>query len=326
LLIDPFGRKITYLRVSVTDRCNFRCKYCYSIKKWKKLKHEEILRFEEFLKVIEAGVNLGIKKVRITGGEPLIRKGLPFFIQKLTEIKGLEDIGLTTNGFFLPELAKDLKLAGLKRINISLDTLKEEKFAWLTGVNALNRVLQGIEEALKQEFNPVKLNVVIIKGFNDDEVESLVRFGGKLGLEVRFIEFMPVGENSFWNEEHVITAEEVKKVLKKTGTLRKKDIKVETKGPAEIYIWESQKDSVKAKVGFISPLSNPFCQACNRLRLTADGKIRPCLFSNFEINLKPVLREGKGSLEEVYLKATANKPEKISFSLPLNRFMRGIGG
>ncbi len=320
MLVDSFGRKITYLRVSVTDRCNFRCRYCFSIKNWKKLGHEDILRFEELLEVIKVGVSLGIKKVRVTGGEPLVRKGLEYFIKKLSGLSGIEDLGLTTNGYFLEDLGRELKKAGLKRINISLDTLDRDKFKWLTGVDGLEKVLKGIESALKLGFDPVKINTVVIKGFNDEEVIRLASLTLDLPVEVRFIEFMPVGQNPFWDERHVITGESIKRRLEQVESLIPLP---KFKGaPSKVFKWKK----AKGKIGFITPLSNPFCEECNRLRITADGRIRPCLFSNFEINLKPVLREGKGSLRDVFLEAVRKKPEKISFLESTSRYMRSIGG
>jgi len=320
MLVDPFGRKITYLRISVTDRCNFRCRYCFSIKNWKKLRHEDILRFEEFLEIVKTGLKLGINKVRITGGEPLVRKGIEFFVKNLAELSELKDLGLTTNGYFLEELGRDLKRAGLKRINISLDTLNKDKFKWLTGVDGLERVIKGIELALKLGFDPIKLNTVVIRGFNDDELIDLARLTLEMPVEVRFIEFMPVGKNPFWDESHVISGEEIKRILEEIDELIPLD---KTKGsPSKVFKWKR----AKGRIGLITPLSNPFCSECNRLRITADGRIRPCLFSNFEINLKPILRQGMGSLEEAFLEATKKKPEKISFLEDSIRYMRSIGG
>jgi len=320
VLIDRFGRKIDYLRVSITDRCNFRCLYCYSIKKWKKLKHEDILRFEEILKVVKVGSELGIRRVRITGGEPLLRKNVEYFIKELKKISGIEDIGLTTNGYFLLEKAEALREAGLLRINISLDTLKKEKFERLTGVDGWERVWKGIQKALKLGFSPVKINAVIVRGFNDDEVVDLAKLTLDYPVEVRFIEFMPIGENSFWNEENVFLASEIKKRLEEVFPLEPAE-KVGG-GPARVFKWGRG----IGKIGIISPISESFCEKCNRLRLTADGRLRPCLFSDFEINLKAIIRgEAKGSIEDAFFQAVEKKPERLELH-PTERFMRAIGG
>lgn len=211
MLIDRFGRKIEYLRISVTDRCNFKCIYCFTQQNWKWLPHKEILTFEELETIVKTAVKLGIKKIRLTGGEPLLRKNIDILIKKLTQIPEIIDLSLTTNGFFLEELGKRLKNAGLKRINISLDTLNKNKFEKLTGVSAFEKVLKSIDIALDLGFNPVKINTVVIRGFNEDEILELAKLTLEKPIEVRFIEFMPIGKNSLWNEERVVTAKEIKK-------------------------------------------------------------------------------------------------------------------
>ena len=319
MLIDRFGRKIDYLRISVTDRCNFRRIYCITHKEWKYIPHEEILRFEEILEIVKAGIKLGIKRVRITGGEPLVRKNIEFLIEKLCEFPELKDVSLTTNGYFLEELGEKVRRAGLRRINISLDTLNKEKFKKLTGVDGFEKVRRGIDLALELGFKPVKINVVVIKGFNDDEVVELAKLTLEKPVEVRFIEFMPIGKNPLWDEKNIFPAEEIKKRLKEFAPL----ISVSSLGggPAEVFKWEG----ALGKIGLISPVTRPFCSRCNRLRITADGKLRPCLFSDFEINLKPVIREGRGTLEEAFKKAVAFKPEKHHLNFT-EKFMRAIGG
>ena len=320
MLVDRFGRRIDYLRVSITDRCNFRCLYCYSIKKWKKLRHEDILRFEEILRIVEVGSELGIKRVRITGGEPLLRKNVEYLIRELRKISGIKDIGLTTNGYFLLEKAEVLKSAGLSRINISLDTLNKEKFKMLTGVDGWDRVWKGIQKVLDLGFSPVKINAVVIRGFNDDEVVDLAKLTLDYPVEVRFIEFMPIGENSFWNEKNVFLASEIRERLNEFSPLE--DAEKVGGGPARVYKWKK----ALGKIGIISPISEPFCDKCNRLRLTADGKLRPCLFSDFEINLKAIIRgEAEGSIEDAFFQAVEKKPEKLELH-PTEKFMRAIGG
>lgn len=319
MLVDPRGRRIEYLRISITDRCNFRCIYCQSKGPFKFLPHEEILTFEEIESIVRVGVKLGVKVVRLTGGEPLLRKGIVELVARLAKIPGLEDLSLTTNGYFLSELAKPLKEAGLKRINISLDTLSEEKFSELTGGFSLKKVMDGLYLSLSAGFTAVKINSVIIRGFNDEECEELAKLSIELPVEVRFIEFMPVGKNSLWDESRVVPISEIKERVERLGKLLPTE-KV-GKGPAAVFRFEG----AKGKVGFISPLSSHFCGSCNRLRITADGRLRPCLFSDEEINLKDYLRGKKGSLEEAFREAMRIKPE-MGVKASTQRPMRAIGG
>lgn len=319
MLVDPKGRRIEYLRISITDRCNFRCIYCQSKGPFKFLPHEEILTFEEIESIVRVGVKLGVKVVRLTGGEPLLRKGIVELVARLAKIPGLEDLSLTTNGYFLSELVKPLKEAGLKRINISLDTLSEEKFSELTGGFSLKKVMEGLYLSLSAGFTAVKINSVIIRGFNDEECEELAKLSIELPVEVRFIEFMPVGKNSLWDESRVVPISEIKERVERLGKLLPAE-KV-GKGPAAVFRFEG----AKGKVGFISPLSSHFCGSCNRLRITADGRLRPCLFSDEEINLKDYLRGKKGSLEEAFREALRIKPE-IGVKASTQRPMRAIGG
>jgi len=286
-LIDNFGREISYLRVSITDRCNYRCIYCQSEKEFEFIPHQEILRFEEIVEIVQEAVNLGITKVRITGGEPLVRKGVVDFIKKLREIKKLEDISLTTNGFFLSEYAEKLKDAGLNRVNISLDSLQEEKYKKITRGGSLEKALKGIDSALKAGLLPIKINTVLIRGINDDEVEDFVRLALERPLNIRFIEFMPSGEeviNEFENK--FISVQEIKEKLIKKYLLN--PIKISTaNGPAKYY----QIKGGQGTIGFITALSQHFCKTCNRIRLTSEGKLRPCLFSNKEIDIKKAIRK-----------------------------------
>ena len=319
MLIDRFGRKIDYLRISVTDRCNFKCIYCFTRQNWKWLPHKEILTFEELETIVKTAVKLGIKRIRLTGGEPLLRKNIDILIKKLTQIPEIIDLSLTTNGFFLEELGERLKDAGLKRINISLDTLNKDKFKKLTGVSAFEKVLKSIDIALDLGFNPVKINTVVIRGFNEDEILELAKLTLEKPIEVRFIEFMPIGENSLWNEERVVTVREIKKILESFSKLIP-EISY-SGGPAKVFRWKN----AEGKIGLISPMSEPFCYKCNRLRITADGRLRPCLFSDCEINLKPILRENKGTLEEAFFWALKIKPIKHNINFTLKP-MRAIGG
>ena len=286
-LIDNFGREISYLRVSITDRCNYRCIYCQSEKEFEFIPHQEILRFEEIVEIVQEAMNLGITKVRITGGEPLVREGIVDFIKKLREIKKLEDISLTTNAFFLSEYAEKLKDAGLNRVNISLDSLQEEKYKKITRGGSLEKALKGIDSALKAGLLPIKINTVLIRGINDDEVEDFVRLALERPLNIRFIEFMPSGGeviNEFENK--FISVQEVKEKLIKKYLLN--PIKISTaNGPAKYY----QIKGGQGTIGFITALSQHFCKTCNRIRLTSEGKLRPCLFSNTEVDIKQAIRK-----------------------------------
>lgn len=286
-LVDSFRRKITYLRVSITDRCNYRCIYCKPEEQFKFIPHEEILRYEEIVEIVQEAVNLGITKVRITGGEPLVRKGIIGFIKKLKEIEKLEDISLTTNGFFLSEYAEKMKVAGLSRVNISLDSLRKDKYRKITWGGDLERVLGGINSALKVGLLPIKINTVLIRGINDDEVEDFVRLAIEKPLNIRFIELMPSGEEIKDNyNDKFISVLEIKESLVKKYSFSPIDIS-SGNGPAKYY----QIEGGKGTIGFITALSQHFCQSCNRIRLTSEGKIRSCLFSNQEIDLKKVIRE-----------------------------------
>ena len=297
-LIDNFGREISYLRVSITDRCNYRCIYCQSEKEFEFIPHQEILRFEEIVEIVQEAVKLGITKVRITGGEPLVRKGIVNFIKQLRKIDRLEDISLTTNAFFLSEYAEKLKDAGLNRVNISLDSLQEEKYKKITRGGSLERALKGINFALKAGLLPIKINTVLLRGINDDEVEDFVRLALERPLNIRFIEFMPSGEeviNEFKNK--FISVQEIKEKLIRKYLLN--PIKISTaNGPAKYY----QIKGGQGTIGFITALSQHFCKTCNRIRLTSEGKLRPCLFSNTEVDIKQAIRKLAGDKSEGFLR------------------------
>ncbi len=288
-LIDNLGREISYLRVSITDRCNYSCIYCKPEEQFEFIPHEEILRYEEIVEIIEEAVNLGVTKVRITGGEPLARKGVVDFIKKLRKIKKLEDISLTTNGFFLSEYAEKLKDAGLNRVNISLDSLQEEKYKRITRGGSLEKALKGIDSALKAGLLPIKINTVLIRGINDDEVEDFVRLTLGRPLNIRFIEFMLSGEELKGNyRDKFISVLEIKESLAEKYSFRPIDIN-SGNGPAKYY----QIKGGQGTIGFITALSQHFCKTCNRIRLTSEGKLRPCLFSNIEIDIKRAIRNTK---------------------------------
>ena len=305
-LIDNFGREIYYLRISITDRCNYRCIYCQSEKEFEFIPHQEILRFEEIVEIVQEAVNLGITKVRITGGEPLVRKGVVDFIKKLRKIKKLEDISLTTNGFFLSEYAEKLKGAGLNRVNISLDSLQEEKYKKITRGGSLEKVLKGINFALKAGLLPIKINTVLIRGINDNEVDDFVKLTLKRPLNIRFIEFMPSGEEVIGEfENKFISVQEIKEKLIKKYLLN--PIKISTaNGPAKYY----QIKGGQGTIGFITALSQHFCKTCNRIRLTSEGKLRPCLFSNKEVDIKQAIRNAKTDDKIIRSKIIRNNIEK----------------
>lgn len=305
-LIDNFGREISYLRVSITDRCNYRCIYCKPEEQFEFIPHEEILRYEEIVEIIEEAVNLGVTKVRITGGEPLARKGIVDFIKKLREIKKLEDISLTTNGFFLSEYAEKLKDAGLNRVNISLDSLQEVKYKKITRGGDLKRALKGIDSALKADLLPIKINTVLIKGINDNEVDDFVKLTIKRPLNIRFIELMPSGEESKENyKDKFISVLGIKEGLAEKYLFRPIDIN-SGNGPAKYY----QIKGGQGSIGFITALSQHFCKTCNRIRLTSEGKLRPCLFSNKEVDIKQAIRNAKTDDKIIRSKIIRNHIEK----------------
>jgi cyclic pyranopterin phosphate synthase len=320
---DNFNRDIDYLRVSVIDRCNLRCIYCMPEEGISNLlPHYEILTYEEILKIVKICVDIGIKKIRITGGEPLLRKGVVSFIEKLAKIQNLKDIGITTNGIFLKKFAKDLYNAGLKRVNISLDSLDADKFKAITRGGSINEVLYGIEEAYQVGLKPVKINVVVMKGINDDEIEKFALWSKEVKYQIRFIEFMPIGPNS-WKKELFLPKDEIKtKIEKNIGKLT--PVQIKKSGPAEYFKLEES----KGLIGFISPLTTHMCGRCNRLRLTADGKLRPCLFSDKEVDLKKLLRNNTSQekLKETIINTIYLKPHGISENLNPLRPMSTIGG
>ena len=305
-LFDRYDRTINYLRLSITDRCNLRCRYCMPEEGVEMVGHGDLLTYEEIVRTIEVFACHGISKVRITGGEPLVRRGAVDLVKAIARIEGIKDLSLTTNGVLLKEYAGALVEAGLRRINISLDTLKPEQFAYITRRDRFKDVWEGIEEALRQRLSPIKVNVVVIKGFNDDEVEAFARLSLTYPLHIRFIEFMPVGDGNEWHGKEAIPSSQIMEEIRGIGELVPLG-PYENGGPAERYYIKGG----KGEIGFISPISSHFCAQCNRLRLTPDGKIRTCLFSDEEIDLKAALRKGEGeaTLKEILYHALQAKPE-----------------
>ncbi len=325
-LSDSFQRPINYLRISVTDRCNLRCIYCMPPGGVSLMSHDDILSYEEIYTVAQAATELGINKVRITGGEPLVRLGLPRLVEMLAKIKAIDDISLTTNGVFLSRYAAELKQAGLQRINVSLDTLKPDRFELITrSESSLSQVLEGIETARAAGLEPVKLNMVVMAGINDDE---LLDFAAKTIAEewhVRFIELMPLNGDDA-PAPRFISASEMRKRLEKLGKLEPCLPSIGN-GPAKYFRFPRAKGSI----GFITPVSEHFCFNCNRLRLTADGKLRPCLLSDYEIDLKAPLRSGMSlaGLKQLIEEAVANKPLRHHMAeghLPKERPFSQVGG
>ena len=307
---EPFTNKskrpINYLRLSVTDRCNLRCTYCMPEEGCAFVPHEEILTYEEILHLVKLSVQSGIRKVRLTGGEPLVRKGFLGFLERLCSIRELNEVTLTTNGVLLEEFAADIKDCGICRINVSLDSLKAERFAHITGRDSFERVWQGIQEADRLGFSPIKINMVALRGINDDEILDFAQLTLEKPYHVRFIEFMPVGAQNCWSWEKFISTDEIRSRIETLGTLR--PIKADRfGGPAERFAL----DGSKGEIGFIGALSNHFCTQCNRLRLTAEGHLRSCLFSEQEIDIKTPLRNGNndGHLLELIRLAMEGKPE-----------------
>jgi GTP 3',8-cyclase len=303
-LSDSFQRPINYMRVAVTDRCNLRCIYCMPEEGVASMPHSDILKYEELLTVIQAGAELGITRVRITGGEPLVRLGIVDFIRMLSGIPALEDISMTTNGIFLKEFAADLKAAGLQRVNVSLDTLKPEKFHKICRGGDLNQVLDGIETARAVGLNPVKINMVVMAGSNDDEVLDFARKTITDGWNVRYIELMPFTGHNGQTPEGIATRE-LKKLLDPLGKMEPTRTS-RGNGPAKYYRFPN----TTGTVGFITALSEHFCFSCNRLRLTADGKLRPCLMSEEMLDLRGPLRSGisNDELKKLIQQAVTAKP------------------
>lgn len=301
-LADSFGRKINYLRLSVTDRCNMRCTYCMPADGIDKLRQAEILSYEQFLLIAEAAVSLGIEKIRVTGGEPLVRAGIIDFLAKLATVSGLKQLVLTTNGVRLKEMAQRLKDVGVQRLNISLDSLRPEMFARLTRRNFLSEVLAGIDAAEKVGL-PYKINMVVMRGWNDNEILDFAHLTQDRNCTVRFIEYMPALDNENWRSL-VVPSNEILQRLSEYYSLHRID-RGTLAGPAQEYAI----DGAPGLIGVIAPLTGHFCQDCNRIRITASGKVRTCLFSDHEFDLKPLLTlENADDIASSLRHLVSNKP------------------
>ena len=325
--IDKNNRTINYLRISITDRCNLRCKYCMPEEGIFFQSHDEILTYEEILRIVELSVKKGIRKVRVTGGEPFVRKGVVGFIKKLYEIDQIEEVSITTNGILLSEYAEGIKKNGIGRINISLDSLKPERFHDITGRDAFDQVWEGIEKAEQLGFSPIKINVVAMRGVNDDEIIDFARLTVSRPLHVRFIEIMPIGEHNRWSSEKFLSIEEIHNKIKHLGQL----LPIAA-GPMDGPASRFRLEHGKGEIGFIGAFSHQFCDHCNRLRLTANGHLRSCLFSDEEIDIKTPLREGKDNayILDLMQKAILTKPKGHCLLNPeprkCVRHMSSIGG
>ncbi len=338
---DAHGRRIDYLRISLTDRCNLRCRYCMPAKgiTWKP--HDEILTYEEVLRLVRAAVGYGIGKIRLTGGEPLVREGVVGFVRDLVAVPGVESVAMTTNGTLLPRFADDLFAAGLRRVNISLDSLDPDTFAAITRGGRFDDVLAGIEAAFAAGFDPIKLNVVVVRSLHQD-LAGFARLTMDRPLHVRFIEYMPVGEAEEgsgcraegvegWSREDSVPSDEVLEMLARAGeeaglgplVAVTREAAPGGWGPARYYRFRG----AQGTVGVISPLSHHFCGECNRLRLTADGRLRPCLFSDHELDVRSALRSGDDvAVRRIIETALAHKPSSHEMRVGTERGMSEIGG
>ena len=306
VLTDSYGRAIRDLRVSLTDRCNFRCFYCLPHGEPPIAPKEQMLSYEEIEYVCDVFVSLGIEKIRLTGGEPMLRRDIETIIRKLSRLKpsGLIDLALTTNGYFLPERAHELKAAGLDRVTISLDSLKQDVFKRMTGVDVLDRVLAGIAAAKDAGLEPIKINAVIVRGHNENEVADFAAFAREYDVKMRFIEFMPLDSGHEWSRADVVSGKEIRDRISERFPL----VKLAVNRGSETSARYRFADGAPGEIGIIAPVTEPFCGACSRIRLTADGQIRTCLFSTVEHSLRDVVRSGAtrgeivGYIESVILK------------------------
>lgn len=310
LLVDRYQRVINYLRISVTDRCNLRCLYCMPEEGLPLKDQNEILSYEELFRLARLSAEMGITRIRLTGGEPLVRKGIVDFVSSLANIKGVEDLSLTTNGVLLAAYAGSLARAGLNRVNISLDSLKQDRYSLICRSDRLQQVWQGIQEAENHGLTPIKINFVAIKGINDDEVLKLAKLTLLHPWKIRFIEFMPTGQQSFWGKDKYIPMQEIKEKIESFAPLipiLNNNSPHDGNGPAARFHFPD----AAGEVGFISAMSCHFCDSCNRLRITAEGKLRTCLFSDDEIDLRQPLRQGASDEEimKILKEGSHSKPK-----------------
>lgn len=307
LLADQFNRPVTYLRISVTDKCNLRCVYCMPERGLPWLPKAEILSYEEIAALVRAAASVGVRSVRLSGGEPLVRKDLPRLVEELAAIEGIDDIALSTNGLLLEEQIDALVRAGLRRVNVSLDTLSEGRFFEIARRPGLDRVLAGIDAAIARGLAPVKINCVVMRGINDGEIAAFAQWTKERAVYVRFIELMPVHENLGVQKDAYVSSDEILEHVRAVGDLRSVT-GPGGNGPARYFAF----DGAPGAVGVISPLSHDYCERCNRVRLTAGGKLRLCLFGDHEIDLRTPLRAGASDAEiaDLFRSAMLIKPER----------------
>jgi GTP 3',8-cyclase len=323
-LRDQFGRSIEYLRISVTDRCNFRCVYCMPLEGLKWLPKADILSYEEITEIVRQLAPLGLRRLRITGGEPTIRPNLERLIASLRSVPGVEDIALSTNGVRLPDLATSLRAAGLDRVNISADSLRPERIASIARRNLGFDPVSAAAAAQVAGLDPIKMNVVVMRGINDDEVEDFARLTLEHPWHIRFIELMPVGELRELTADHIVPSDELLARLERVASLAGDTGPARGNGPAAYYRFAG----APGTVGVITPMTHTYCGSCNRVRLTADGRLRTCLFGDHEVDLRTPLRDG-AALEPYFRKALAEKPkehELLQLKIGGLRALSQVGG
>jgi cyclic pyranopterin phosphate synthase len=328
--VDGFGRAAASLRVSVTDRCNYRCVYCMPEEGVTFVPRQEILSYEEMLRLVRIMTGLGVRKVRVTGGEPLMRRDVPWFVRQLLSIDDLRDVSLTTNGYLLPEQAQELYRAGLRRLNVSLDTLRPERYLKINRVDGLARVLEGLSAAEKAGFRPIKINAVLLPGLNEDEVLDFARLARTRPITVRFIEFMPMDGGGLWSADKVVSGAEARRRISAVYPLEPAP-DADPHAPARAFRFADG----AGEMGFINPMSEPFCMLCDRVRLSATGEFRTCMFQAHGVDLKTPLRAGAADSEIAWRIAGAVRGKERGgcldirdgvYASPLRLSMSQIGG
>jgi GTP 3',8-cyclase len=314
-LIDTFGRAIYYVRISVTDRCNLRCRYCMPREAPEWIENETLLSFDEIERFVRVAAAEGVRKIRLTGGEPLVRRDLPELIRRVAAVPGIHDLGMTTNATLLEKHAGELKTAGLTRLNISLDSLQRERFAFISKFDSFEQVWAGIQKALEVGFAPLKINVVVIRGFNEDELVDFALLTKQFPFFVRFIEYMPIGGDlQHWSRDKVVPCAEIRSIIEQHEQLQPVEIDAVDAGPERVF---RLRNSV-GRVAFISPVSDEFCARCNRIRLTSDGKVRGCLMRDGEVDFRKAFRDGASDdqVRDLLHEVMRRKPEKHLINSP----------
>lgn len=314
-LVDTFGRHITYIRISVTDRCNLRCRYCMPRTSPEWMERDTLLSFDEIERFVRVAAAEGVRKIRITGGEPLVRPNVPELVERIARVPGIRHVAITTNGSMLHKYAADLKRAGLARLNVSLDSLRPDRFAHITKANMFADVWSGIEKSLEVGFSPLKINVVVIRGFNDDELYDFVLLTRQYPFFVRFIEYMPIGGDlQAWSRDKVVPCSEIREMIEREEPLESVHIDPADAGPERVFRLRNS----LGRVAFISPVSDEFCATCNRIRLTSDGKVRGCLMRDGEVDFRSAFRSGAddAQIRELFFEVMRRKPEKHLINSP----------